>query len=148
MVIDILIFFLISFISFLSFIGYGKITNSIVFKSKNNEKNQFNFFFLGLIVIIPISFFYNLALVNNSYLNLLFWLFGLFFYFYFLDLKNFKNILIIILLFFLGILISKTHEDFSSYHFQHLREISNQYLIFGHANLDERYFYSTIYSYI
>ena len=44
-------------------------------------------------------------------------------------------------------IISKTHEDFTSYHFQHIKELSNGSLKFGLANLDERYFYSSIFSY-
>ena len=70
------------------------------------------------------------------------------FLFFFYKQKNLKLIFITTFLFFIGLLISKTHEDFTSYHFQHLREISNDYLIFGLANLDERYFYSSIYSYV
>lgn len=148
MIIEFLIFFLIIFLSFLSFIGYGKLTNKYILQSEGNEKNQFNFFFIGLIFIIPLSFFYNISIANNNYLNLTFFIFGIFFYIYFFGYKNSKLIFILTFLFFLGLLISKTHEDFSSYHFQHLREISNQYLIFGLANLDERYFYSSIYSYV
>ena len=49
---------------------------------------------------------------------------------------------------FSGILISKTHEDFSVYHFQHIKELSDGYIKFGLSNLDPRYFYSSIFSFI
>ena len=148
MIFDTLIFFLITFTSLISFIGYGIITDKLIFKSSIKETNQFKFFFLSLIVIVPLSFLYNFTISNNNYFNLLFFCCGLFFYFFFYKQKNLKLIFITTFLFFIGLLISKTHEDFTSYHFQHLREISNDYLIFGLANLDERYFYSSIYSYV
>ena len=148
MIFDTLIFFLITFTSLISFIGYGIITDKLIFKSSIKETNQFKFFFLSLIVIVPLSFLYIFTISNNNYFNLLFFCCGLFFYFFFYKQKNLKLIFITTFLFFIGLLISKTHEDFTSYHFQHLREISNDYLIFGLANLDERYFYSSIYSYV
>ena len=148
MIINTLVFFLITFISFLSFIGYGKLANKFIFQSTENEINQFNFFFLGLIIIIPLSFLYNLTITNNTLFNFSFLLLGIFFYFFLSGSKDYKKIFLLTLLFFSGLLISKTHEDFSSYHFQHMREISNNYLLFGLANLDERYFYSSIYAYV
>ncbi len=148
MILNTLIFFLITFTSFVSFIGYGKLTNHLLFNTNQNQKNQFNFFFLGLIVIIPVSYIYNISINNNYYFNYLFFLIGIFFYFFIPGSKDYRSLFLLTLIFFLGLLISKTHEDFTSYHFQHLREISENYLIFGLANLDERYFYSSIFSYV
>ena len=71
MIFDTLIFFLITFTSLISFIGYGIITDKLIFKSSIKETNQFNFFFLGLIVIVPISFLYNFTIVNNNYLSII-----------------------------------------------------------------------------
>ena len=72
MIFNTLIFFLITFISFISFIGYGKLTNYLLFDTNQSQKNQFNFFFLGLIVIIPVSYIYNISINNNYYINYLF----------------------------------------------------------------------------
>ena len=60
------------------------------------------------------------------------------YFFTLLDIK--KKIIFFIffsvsLIFFSGLVISKTHEDFSVYHFQHINEISQNYVILGLANL-------------
>ena len=56
MIFDTLIFFLITFTSLISFIGYRIITDKLIFKSSIKETNQFKFF-LSLIVIVPLSFY-------------------------------------------------------------------------------------------
>ena len=82
MIINTLVFFLITFISFLSFIGYGKLANKFIFQSTENEINQFNFLFFGLIIIIPLYFLYNLTITNNTLFNFSF-IIGYFFLFFF-----------------------------------------------------------------
>ena len=146
MIFDTLIFFLITFASLISFIGYGIITDKLIFKSSIKETNQFKFFFLSLIVIYP-YLFYTISQFQIIITLIYYFSVVVYFFIFFYKQKNLKLILLHFL-FFIGLLISKTHEDFTSYHFQHLREISNDYLIFGLANLDERYFYSSIYSYV
>ena len=66
-----------------------------------------------------------------------------------MNLKIFKKIIFPIVL-ILGIFISKTHEDFHLYHFQHLKELTDGSIKFGMANLDGfvRYSYSSLFSYI
>jgi hypothetical protein len=49
---------------------------------------------------------------------------------------------------FVGLLISKTHDDFTLYHFQYLKELSDNALKLGLANIDVRYGYSSLFSYI
>jgi hypothetical protein len=49
---------------------------------------------------------------------------------------------------FVGLLISKTHDDFALYHFQYLKELSDNALKLGLANIDVRYGYSSLFSYI
>ena len=112
------------------------------------EKNIFNNFFLSLIFIIPISFLYFLLIGNFELINIAFLALGLIFFLKESTIKDLNFNLLITVLFFSGLLISKTHEDFTTYHFQHIKEISDGTIKFGLANLDERYFYSSIFSYV
>ena len=144
MVIKLFTLYTILITTICSFIGYGSLFKIY----KLNSVNIFNLFFFGLIVINIISFFYYLLIPNNPIINLIIIFFGVFLYFKNLKFFNFKYILIISTLFFLGLIISKTHEDFSVYHYQHIKELTDNYLKFGLANLDHRYSYSSIFSYI
>ena len=147
MIIDTILFFFITFISLCSFIGYGLFFDKyFLLKSSNN--NQFNFFFLGILFILPISFIYNLFIGNNILINTLILLLGFSYFIFFSKSKNVKINFFLCLLFFSGLIISKTHEDFTTYHFQHVRELTDGSIKFGLANLDERYFYSSIYAYV
>ena len=49
---------------------------------------------------------------------------------------------------FIGLLISKTHDDFVLYHFQYLKELSDNTFKFGLGNIDLRYGYSSLFSYL
>ena len=144
MVIKLFTLYTILITTICSFIGYGSLFKIY----KLNSVNIFNLFFFGLVVINIISFFYYLLIPNNPIINLIIIFFGFFLYFKNLKFFNFKYILIISTLFFLGLIISKTHEDFSVYHYQHIKELTDNYLKFGLANLDHRYSYSSIFSYI
>ena len=147
MIIDTISFILITYISLCSFIGFGILINSILFK-ENITINIFNNFFLSLVFIIPLSVVYYIFIGNHKLINILILLIG---FFIFLKKSNFNDIKFIsfvTILFFIGLLISKSHEDFSVYHFQHIVELSDGNLKFGLSNLDTRYFYSSIYSYV
>ena len=105
-------------------------------------------FFLGLVFIIPSSIIYHIVIGNHHFVNICIILIG---FLVFLKKCNFsdkKFILLITVLFFIGLLISKSHEDFSVYHFQHIVELSDGNIKFGLSNLDTRYFYSSIYGYV
>lgn len=147
MIIDTISFLFITYASLCSFIGFGILTNSILFK-KNITKNIFNHFFLGLVFIIPLSIVYYIFIGNHKLINIFILLSG---FLIFLKKSNFNDIKFtsfVTILFFTGLLISKSHEDFSVYHFQHIVELSDGNLKFGLSNLDTRYFYSSIYSYV
>ncbi len=148
MVTDTIILFFVTFVSLSSFIGYGLIINKYYFLNSNNEKNIFNKFFLSLIFIIPISFLYFLLIGNFDLINIAFIALGFIFFLKESTIKDLNFNLLITVLFFSGLLISKTHEDFTTYHFQHIKEISDGTIKFGLANLDDRYFYSSIFSYV
>jgi len=147
MILDTISFLLITYISLCSFIGFGILTSSILFK-ENITKNIFNNFFLGLVFIFPLSMLYYIVIGNHELINICILLIG---FLIFLKKSNFndiKFILFVTVLFFIGLLISKSHEDFSVYHFQHIVELSDGNLKFGLSNLDTRYFYSSIFSHV
>lgn len=146
---DIFVFFLTTFMSLLSFMGFGMFFNRyFLLEDNKNINNQFNFFFLGLVFILPFSFIYHLLVGSNEIINLAIIIFGFFYYIYEMKFKGLKLSFFLTLIFFSGLIISKTHEDFTSYHFQHIKELSDGSIKFGLANLDDRYFYSSIFSYV
>ena len=138
MILNLFSLYFVLLVCICSFIGYGSIL-----KYRQKNVNVFNYFFIGLVIFNIIAFIYYLLLPNNKILNLLIIFFGIALYF-----KNLKLIIIINLILFSVIIISKTHEDFSVYHYQHIKELTDNYLKFGLANLDNRYFYASIFSYI
>jgi len=132
MILNTTIYFVFLILSFYSFIGYGIFYQKIICREKVELNNIFNYLILG----------------NILWFNLIIILFGLLFLFRKISKDKSYLIIILSLVFFSGILISKTHEDFSVYHFQHLKELSDSYLKFGLGNLDERYVYSSNFSYL
>ena len=148
MILNTTIYFVFLILSFYSFIGYGMFYQKIICREKVELNNIFNYFFFGIILLLPIGFFNYLILGNILWFNLIIILFGLLFLFRKISKDKSYLIIILSLVFFSGILISKTHEDFSVYHFQHLKELSDSYLKLGLGNLDERYVYSSNFSYL
>ncbi len=147
MIIDTISLLFITYASLCSFVGFGILTNSIIFK-ENITKNIFNNFFLGLVFIIPLSIVYHIFIGNYELINIFILLIGFIIFFKKSNFNDIKFISFVTILFFIGLLISKSHEDFSVYHFQHIVELSDGNIKFGLSNLDTRYFYSSIYSYV
>ena len=130
MILDTISFLLLTYISLCSFIGFGFLTNHILFK-ESISGNIFNYFFLGLVFIIPFSLIYYIIIGNHEIINLCILLSG---FLIFLKKSKFidvKFIFWLTTLFFIGLLISKSHEDFSVYHFQHIVELSDGNIKFG-----------------
>ena len=145
MLIDTLVYLILLLFTLLSICGYGLIYNK---KEISYFDNPFINIFAGLIILIPVSFIVNL-ISSNVFLNLFIFILGIFLYFIKYKKKNyFLYFFLVSLIFFSGLVISKTHEDFSVYHFQHINEISQNYIIFGLANLDIRYTYASIFAYL
>ena len=147
MIIKTISFYIILVLSLISISGYGIFYSKII-KEKVNSENIFNYFFKGLILITILSVLYHFLIQNNKIINVLIFLIGILIYLKNFKIKNIKFISFLTLIFFSGILISKTHEDFSVYHFQHIKELTDGYIKFGMSNLDIRYFYSSIFSYV
>jgi len=141
--INILIFLFIYFIIFASISGYGMKFSSII---NYNFKNTFDSYFIGLPVVTLFSFIIFLTVGFSDYFNILFLLLGVFFFV--MQKKSIKFSMIFLISFFLGIVISKSHDDFGVYHFQYVKEIYNSKNYIGIANLDFRYSYSSIFGYL
>ena len=140
--IDFIFFFIAYILIFTSICGYGSMFFSII---NYKPKNIFDYFFYGLPFLVIISFFIYISFGFNEYLNVLFLILGfLIFFKKKLDYSSF----FFISLFFLGIVISKSHDDFGVYHFQYIKEIYNSRNYIGIANLDFRYAYSTMFAYM
>lgn len=139
---DLLIFFSIYILIFLSISGYGFLFSYII---KYNPKNSFDSYLIGIPILTLMGFFIYLTLGFNQYLNLFFLCLGIFFFFKKKKIEIFN--IVFICLFFLGIIIAKSHDDFFVYHFQYLREIYESKRYLGIANLDFRYSYSSMLPY-
>ena len=101
-----------------------------------------------MVFIIPLSIVYHIFIGNYELINIFILLIGFIIFFKKSNFNDIKFISFVTILFFIGLLISKSHEDFSVYHFQHIVELSDGNIKFGLSNLDTRYFYSSIYSYV
>lgn len=144
------IFYIITLIFFLSLSGYGKIFLVLIFGKKINY-NQFEILIFGLIFYIIIGYLSYLTIGFNSYLNLFLLFNGLCLFYYFFNKKDFNYILkfgFIILLFFSSLLISKTHEDFPSYHLLGIKDIFENKLTLGTANILLTFSHVSLFSYI
>jgi len=147
---NILTFYIFTLIYFFSLNGYGKLLLNSVF-SRNFYFNPFEITIFGLIFNIIIGYLLYFTFGFNSYLNLFFLLIGVcFFYFLF----NKKDIIYIfkssffILLFFSLLIISKTHEDFPSYHYEGVKDIFENKLTFGSANIKLKFSHASLFSYV
>lgn len=136
-ILNLFVFFLFFVFSYYVFLGYGLVLEKITKVKNTNEIDQV---FKGILVLILLGFFFDYSNLNNKFLNLFVLIFG-FFIFLFKSKKNIKlisNKIIIIFFLFSGLLISKTHEDFSSYHFFAIKNIFEDVLIIGQANIEIR----------
>ena len=147
-----ILFFLIFVISNYSIIGYGLLLKNIYLKSKDKE-NSTNFlvsFIIGLIILNMIGFLTYFFSINSKNFNLIIIILGFIVY-----LKNekfeivkTKGVFFLFLIFYIGLLISKTHEDYIPYHFKYIDIITNYNLILGLGNLEINYVYTSFFSYV
>ena len=133
---NIIIFFLTFYILLISVIGYGILFQNLCFGTIKDMKNQKVIYtgFYGLFLLTFISLVTSLFLPHDFTHNILLHLIGVL-SFVFLKVKNKNNYLKIIFLISLftlsALLISKTHDDFSYYHFTFTKYLTEQKVIFG-----------------
>ena len=145
LLVKILLFVSIYILGFFSIIGYGKFFVS----TKNTNNNHTNFFDLqifGSMGLLILSYLIYLSIGTNFIINILIFFLGILFYFFYK--KDFNKIKIkyLIILLFLTIpiiFVSKTHEDFITYHFFSIYEVFNNNLRIGTYNLNDRFFHSS-----
>jgi hypothetical protein len=147
---NLIAFYTITLFFFLSLSGYGKILLNLIFDKKSNY-NLFEISIFGLIFYLIIGYLLYFTIGFNSYLNLFLLLGGIFSFYYFFSKKDFNYIFrssFLIILFFSLLLISKTHEDFPSYHFLGIKEIFENKLTLGSANILITFAHISLFSYV
>ena len=140
MILNTLIFFILSLLILLSTIGYGLIFAGKIFQ-KNNYLNLPLKGLLGIFFLYIISATTHLILPHNYIHNTIILLIGiLFLYNYYIrglvEKKHLNKILIAFVCLFLGFIISKTNEDFPYYHLPNSLQFSSYKLEFGLGNLN------------
>ena len=148
--VNLFIYYIFFLLIIFSFIGYGIIFEKYFNIYEKPVENVFIYLFLGIGFLIIISFLYNFLLLNNKLLNVFFLLFGIYPFFKKINKikKNANVIIIISSILFIGLIISKPHEDFYAYHYQYISELSENIIKVGLTNLDQKYAYSSIFSYL
>ena len=119
-----------------SVVGYGLILSKYFFK----EKENYNFGYLGiygLIILILYSYIINFAFSPSLAHNIILFSLGFANFIFFIKEKfnkiniELKKFFLIFLILFIAILISKTHDDFSYYHFPYTYSLINNDFIVG-----------------
>ena len=147
---NLIVFYIVTLLFFLSLSGYGKILLTLIFDKKFNY-NPFEISIFGLIFYLIIGYLSYITIGFNSYLNLFLLLSGIYFFYYSFDKKDFNYIFrssFLILLFFSLLLISKTHEDFPSYHFLGIKDNFENKLTLGGTNILLTFAHISLFSYV
>ena len=141
---DIIIFILSFYILLLSVIGHGMFFQKLCFgtiKNMNDPEVIYTGFY-GLFAITFISVISSFFVPHNFAHNILLHISGVLF-FLFIRATNKKNyikmIFFISIVVFSALLISKTHDDFSYYHFPFTKYLTEQKVIFGMSILGHGY---------
>ena len=147
---NILAFYTFTLLYFFSLTGYGKLLLSFAF-NKNLYFNPFEVTLFGTVFNLVVGYLLYFTFGFNSYLNLIFLLLGIVLFYFLFEKKDIKYILkygFFILLFFSFVIISKTHEDFPSYHFQSIKDIFENKLTFGGVNIDLRFAHASLFVFV
>ena len=139
MISNIYIFIFYYLLISLSIIGYGH----IFFLLNKNLKISSNFGYAGLTGLLVLSiysylssFFYEHSLIHNLILILIGFAYYVFIFFKKKIDYHFKVLFIFLLIYFIGILIFKSHDDFSYYHFQYTYYLTQISSVIGIGNFN------------
>ena len=142
-----IIFFLTFYLLLMSVIGYGILFQKISFGAIKNlkENNSIYTGFYGIFFLTIISLITSLFLPHNFIHNSLLHLIGIIL-FIFLKVRNkieyLKIIISISVFVIIALLISKTHDDFSYYHFTFTKYLTEQsYIWNGKYVMDISYYH-------
>ena len=133
------IFFIIYILFFCSTIGYGLMFFNITnIKLSHDSIAIYSLF--GLIFLTFISYFTILFLPHDIYFNLTLHLIGIFIFYKKKKIFNYSNITFLIIpIIFIGLIISKNHDDFPFYHLQQSLNFSQNKIQLGMWNLGFSY---------
>ena len=142
---DLIIFLLFFYFCLFSVLGYGLIFQNLFYtefikKKRNLDLSLNGFYGLTLITIISFvtSFFFAHGFIHNVFLHFV----GFSYFFFFSNIKKIryiKYLFTISLLVLSGLLISKTHDDFSYYHLPFTKYLTEHHIIFGMGHLNLGY---------
>ena len=143
-IVELVFFILISLFAIISFSGLGK------FFINRINRNFFESFFCGFIVISFLLSFLHFFIKIDFYISLPIFLFG-----FILALKNFKfstvtinkkyiAYLLIFLILIPMYISQKYHEDFGYYHLPYILNFVNEKIIFGLANSNKAFVHNSI----
>ncbi|MDC1378847.1 hypothetical protein N8267_03140, partial [Pelagibacteraceae bacterium] len=134
------LFFLLGIAYFYSLTGYGKILGT-------KDSNYFDLQLDGTIILLLLSYLIYITIGTNLTLNIIIFVAGLILYLNHkveLNSLKFLNLILSFFLIFSILIISKTHEDFNTYHYFSIFEIFNNNLRIGISNLNGRFFHSSL----
>jgi hypothetical protein len=142
-----LLFFVFFYILiFFSIAGNGFFISKLVHYSSNNIYLNF---FIALPFLLLLGFFSYFLFGVNKIFNIFLLIFGIIFFFRNSKIdKNLFYLCLYLLILFTGIITSKSHDDFTFYHFQYFKELVNLPIKIGIGNLDIRYSYSSMFVFI
>tara|TARA_B100000674_G_C37942898_1_gene963469 strand:- start:757 stop:2442 length:1686 start_codon:yes stop_codon:yes gene_type:complete len=141
---DIVIFISAYLFLLFSILGFGIFFYRLSFEKIDDLSNENSIYigFYGLFFVTLISLFTSLFLSHSLLHNSLLHVFGIF-YFLTIKIKNKKEfskiIFFISIIVFSALLISKTHDDFSYYHFPFTKYLTENKIIFGMGNINHGY---------
>ena len=139
-------FFIIFLLSYYSISGYGIIFNKYFLSTKDNKlavnTDIISNFFTGIPLLIICGFLNYIFFSYNFIINFVCLSLGFVIFFFNVNIFKIFKISILPACLFIGLLISKTHDDFVLYHFQYLKELSDNTFKFGLGNIDLRYGFS------
>ena len=133
---DIIIFCLSFYLLLISVIGFGILFNSLCFEPIKDMSDQKAIYigFYGLFLLTLISLLTSYFFSHNFTHNILLHSIGILSFIFF-SVKNklnyLRTIFLISLFVFSALLISKTHDDFSYYHFTFTKYLTEHKVIFG-----------------
>ena len=137
-ILELVLFYLTYIILFISTIGFGLYFNN--FLKLDCEKNLGIILILGLIFLTILSYVSIFFISHNYLFNSIIFCIGLIIFFF--NSKNVNKLNFAIFLasiIFIGVIISKTHDDFAFYHFQQSISFTRSKIMFGTSNLDFSY---------
>lgn len=147
----IILYYLIVLTIYISIFGYGASFNSKYLKTYENDINLNNLlnFVTGVIILSIIGFILYLLHVTNLSVNIVIITIGLFLFYKYKNIKINDILFSSLLLLFIysGLIISKTHEDFITYHFPFIEIITNSKPILGLGRIEINYIYTPLISY-